>query len=203
VITKEVLTMLVNEVMTSPVVSVRPDTTVKQAIVTLDQHQVTSMPVIDEHGNLVGVVSEADVIRDSLLPQKHAREVAIQVSSPPVALRVVDVMTHLPLCVGPDDDLSEAVELLVSTQVKSLPVVDHDQVVGMVSRRDVIAMLARHDELIEAEIDDLLRSGDVECEVEVAEGVVHLSGSTDPQSREIARVLAASVPGVVAVGFDD
>lgn len=195
--------MLVHEVMTSPVVSVRPDTTLKQAVAELDQHQVTSMPVIDAQGRLVGVVSEADVIRDVMLPDRRRHEIPVQVSGVPASLRVADVMTHLPLCVGPDDDLAEAVELLVSTQVKSLPVVEHDHVVGMVSRRDVIAVLARNDALIESEVDDLLRSGDIACQVEVDEGVVHLSGSADPRSREIARVLAASVPGVVAVGFDD
>jgi CBS domain-containing protein len=203
VIFKEVSTMLVHEVMTTQVVSVRPDTSLKAAIVELDQHEVTSMPVIDVRGRLVGVVSEADVIRDAMLPDRRTHEASVQVSSAQVGLRVVDVMTHLPLCVGPNDDLSEAVDLLVSTQVKSLPVVDHEEVVGMVSRRDVIAVLARNDDLIEAEVDDLLRSGEIECQVEVADGVVHLSGSSDPRTREIARVLAASVPGVVAVGFDD
>ncbi|MBO0845731.1 MAG: CBS domain-containing protein [Nocardioides sp.] len=195
--------MLVREVMTLQVVSVHPDTSLKNAIAALDRHEVTSMPVIDTQGRLVGVVSEADVIRDAVLPGRRGHEIPIQVSSVPASLRVADVMTHLPLTVGPDDDLAEAVDLLVSTQVKSLPVVDHDRVVGMVSRRDVIAVLARNDALIESEVDDLLRSGDVECQVEVADGVVHLSGSANLRSREIARTLAASVPGVVAVGFDD
>jgi CBS domain-containing protein len=195
--------MLVREVMTYPVVTVHPNTTVKEATVTLDEHQVTAMPVVDREGRLVGVVSEADVIRDSLLPDRRAHEIPVRYSGMPTGLEVADVMTHLPLCIGPDDDLADAVELLVSTQVKSLPVVDHDAVVGMVSRRDVIAVLARHDGLIEAEIDELLRAGDVECQVEVADGVVHLRGTADPRVREIAGVLAGSVPGVVAVGFDD
>jgi len=195
--------MLVHEVMTRQVVSVGPHTTLKHAIVALDRHQVTAMPVIDGQGHLVGVLSEADVIRDAMLPDRRAHEIPVHVSGAPAAQHVCDVMTHLPLIVGPHDDLGRAVELLVSTQVKSLPVVEHDRVVGMVSRRDVIAVLARNDELIETEIDDLLRSGEVECLVDVADGVVHLSGSTNQRSREIARVLAASVPGVVAVGFDD
>jgi CBS domain-containing protein len=195
--------MLVREVMTSPVFTVRPDSTLKEAIVTLDEHQVTSMPVVDQQQRLVGVVSEADVIRDALLHDRRTHEIPVQVSGPAAALRVCDVMTHLPLYVGPDDDLAAAVELLVSTQVKSLPVVEHDLVVGMISRRDVIAVLARHDALIEVEVDDLLRSGDVECQVEVVDGVVHLTGSADERSREIARLLAGSVPGVVGVGFDD
>jgi len=70
-----------------------------------------------------------------------------------------------------------------------------------VSRRDVIAVLAKRDPLIEAEVDELLRSAEVECEVEVVDGLVHLEGPSEPHAREIARVLAASVPGVVGVSF--
>jgi CBS domain-containing protein len=103
--------------------------------------------------------------------------------------------------VGADADLADAAALLVDTQVKSLPVVEHGRIVGVVSRSDVIAVLARRDPLIEAEIDDLLRSAEVECFVEVVDGVVRLNGPTDERTREIARVLASTVPGVVGVGF--
>ena len=110
-------------------------------------------------------------------------------------------MTHLPMSVTADADLSIAASVLVDTSIKSLPVVDGDRVVGMVSRRDVIAVLAKRDPLIEAEVDDLLRSADIECEVEVVDGVVSLDGPTESHAREIARVLASTVPGVVGVSF--
>jgi hypothetical protein len=73
----------------------------------------------------------------------------------------------------------------------------------MVSRRDIITVLARQDVLIEAEVDELLRSTEHECTVTVVDGVVRLEGPPDPHVREVVRVLAASVPGVVAVAFDD
>jgi predicted transcriptional regulator len=94
--------------------------------------------------------------------------------------------------------------VLVDTAIKSLPVVDDDgRVVGVVSRRDVIAVLAKRDPLIEAEVDELLRSAEVDCEVEVLDGVVRLDGPAEPHQREIARVLAGTVPGVVGVTFRD
>jgi predicted transcriptional regulator len=99
----------------------------------------------------------------------------------PVRLRVTDVMTHLPVCVAPADDVARAVEYLVDTQVKSLPVVDRDRVVGIVSRCDVIAVLARQDTLIEAEVDELLRSG-VECAATVSDEVVHLGSPRIPRT---------------------
>jgi CBS-domain-containing membrane protein len=193
--------MLVRDVMTTEVVTVDPHASVKHATELLDMHSVTALPVVDDRGRLVGVLSEADVLRETLLPDRSRHEIPSPVSGRTVPLRVQDVMTTLPMSVGADADLADAAALLVDTQVKSLPVVEHGRIVGVVSRSDVIAVLARRDPLIEAEIDDLLRSAEVECFVEVVDGVVRLNGPTDERTREIARVLASTVPGVVGVGF--
>ena len=193
--------MLVRDVMTTQVVSVRPDARVKEAIQLLDDHQITAMPVVDAEGRLVGVVSEADVLRDALPPDRRVHEIPVAIEDRTRILTVNDVMTHLPMSVTADADLSIAASVLVDTAIKSLPVVEGDRVVGMVSRRDVIAVLAKRDPLIEAEVDELLRSADVECEVEVVDGVVRLGGPTDAHAREIAKVLASTVPGVVGVSF--
>ncbi len=191
--------MLVREVMTSPAVTVAPETPLKQAVTLLDDHQITAMPVVDDAGRLVGVVSEADVLRDTLMPDRRAHERLVEISAPPAHLAVTDVMTHLPMSVSPDDDLSQAVELLVDTQVKSLPVVELGRVVGVVSRRDVIAVLARQDSLIAAETDEALRAAGLECTVDVVDGVVHLRDQDDPEVLRVAQVIAARVPGVVGV----
>ncbi|MDQ1483769.1 MAG: hypothetical protein QOF35_1845 [Actinomycetota bacterium] len=191
--------MLVREVMTSPPVTVGPGTSLKRAIQLLDEHQITAMPVVDHVGHLMGVVSEADVLRDSVPADRRAHARLVEISAPTVQLVVTDVMTHLPVNVAPDDDLSQAVELLVDTQVKSLPVVGSGRVVGMVSRRDVIAVLARQDPLIEAEIDEELRRAGVECTVEVNDGVVHLEGADGPDTLRIAQVIASGVSGVIGV----
>jgi CBS domain-containing protein len=195
--------MLVRDVMTSEFVSVTPRSPVKRAIQLMHTHQITAMPVLEETGGLVGVVSEADVIRGSMIPDRRAHEIPIPVERSSLAATVGDVMTPLPVTIRSDQDLATAVELLADTQVKSLPVVDDGRVVGMLSRRDLIAVLARSDELIETEVAGLLRDGGVPCRVEVVDGVVELTGQTESHARSIARVLAASVPGVVGVGFAD
>jgi predicted transcriptional regulator len=125
----------------------------------------------------------------------------VEITAPPVHLRVTDVMTHLPVTVSPDEDLSRAVEFMVDTQIKSLPVVSYGGVVGMVSRRDVIAVLARMDALIEAEVDDSLRLAGVQCTVEVIDGVVCLQDAEDPDSLRVAQVIASRIPGVVGVSL--
>ena len=191
--------MLVRELMTTPAVTVGPETSLKQAVRLLDEHRITAMPVVDGYGALVGVVSEADVLRDTVPIDRRAYELLVEITAPTVHLVVTDVMTHLPISVSPDDDVARAVELLVDTQVKSLPVVEFGRVVGMLSRRDVIAVLARQDALIEAEIDEALRDAGVECQVDVTDGVVRLSEADDPASLRIARVIASRLPGVVGV----
>jgi CBS domain-containing protein len=87
------------------------------------------------------------------------------------------------------------------TVVKSLPVVERGRVVGVVSRRDVVAVLARSDQRIGAELDELLRSAGLESDVEVREGIVFIAGPTDPHEQETARILASTVQGVVGVRF--
>jgi CBS domain-containing protein len=191
--------MLVREVMTSPAVTVAPGASLKEAILLLDEHQITAMPVVDAGGRLVGVLSEADVLRDSVPSDRRVHERLVEITGPTVRLAVTDVMTHLPVSVSPEDDLAQAVALLVDTQVKSLPVVSHGCVVGVVSRRDVIAVFAREDVLIEAQIDEELRQAGVECTVDVNDGVVRLRDADDPDSMRIARVIASRVPGVIGV----
>jgi CBS domain-containing protein len=198
---REKSVMLVHEVMTSPAVKVSPDASLKHAIQLLDEHQITAMPVVDGHGHLLGVVSEADLLRDMVPTDCRLHERSVEIADATGQAAVTDVMTRLPLTVSPDDDVARAVQLLVDTQVKSLPVVGFGRVVGVVSRRDVISVLARQDELIEAEVDEALRQAGTECTVEVVDGVVNLRDAEDADTLGIARVIASRAAGVV--GVDD
>jgi len=90
---------------------------------------------------------------------------------------------------------------MTETAFKSLPVVEGGVVVGVVSRRDIVAVLARSDERIGGEVDELLRSAGVEATVDVVDGVVVLDGPAEPHRQEMARVLVSTVQGVVGVRF--
>jgi CBS domain-containing protein len=194
--------MLVREVMTAPAVTVTPRTTVRDAVRLLDRHAVTAVPVVDEHGELVGVLSEADLVRGVLPQDARARMQPDEPAESPPARVVADVMSGHPVTVRPDDDLADAVELLTSTAVKSLPVVGAGRVVGVVSRRDVLHLLARDDVRVESEVAELFRADGVDWLVEVTDGVVRVTGPTDDHQRRLATVLARSVAGVVAVAFE-
>jgi CBS domain-containing protein len=188
--------------MTSPAITVSPFTSLKEGLRLLDKHQVTSLPVVASDGHLLGIVSEADLLQDAvrhddrthMIPQEH-------VQTPP--RMVEDVMSTLSLTVSPESDLSDAVEAMTGTAVKSLPVVEKGHVVGVISRSDIVHLLARSDEQICAEIDDLLRSAELDYVVEVEDGQAVLEGSQDPHNRRVAEVIAGSVQGVLTVRFRD
>ena len=191
--------MLVHEVMTRQPITVTPNTTIKDALRLLDQHSITSMPVVDKGGAIVGVVSEADLIRDVLPPDSRAHMLPAAQEWHGHARLVEDVMTRHPVTVRGDLDLAEAIELITSTSVKSVPVVDGAHVVGILSRRDVVHALARTDAEIASQLDDLYRTMGVDWLVEVQDGDVTVEGPVDAKGRALAETAAHTVPGVMSV----
>lgn len=191
--------MLVREVMSSPAVTVRERATVKDAIELLDHSDISAMPVLDEGGRLVGVVSEADLIREMIVPDPRSHEVQVRLTKAPLVTHVADVMTTHPVVVTGDTDLAEAAELMTSTAVKSLPVVDAADVVGVVSRRDVIRLLARQDALIEAEVDELFRQAGYDWLVTVEDGIATVDGPVQERELRLAETLVCTVPGAIGV----
>ena len=190
--------MLVLEVMSIHPVTVREGTPVKEALRLLADHHITVMPVVTESGMVVGVVSEADLIREVLPLDPRAHEIPPAQRGP--RARVVDeVMRVRVLAVHPDTDLAEAVELLVSSIAKSVPVVDRDgHLEGVLSRSDVVRLLARPDDEIGREVDRLLRStGLMGWLVDVSAGTVELIGPDEDTTT--ARLLAGTIPGVLEV----
>jgi predicted transcriptional regulator len=193
--------MLVRDAMTRSVVTVSPEATLKVAAGLLAERAITSMPVVDDAGRLIGVLSEADVVRESLVVDHHAHLLAVPVAKAPAASCVAEVMTMMPVTVHPDSDLAEAAQLMTESTVKSLPVVEDSRLVGIVSRTDVVRMLAHRDERVEADIDDLIRSAGKDWLVEVQDGVVLLEGLSKPSDERLARALVGTVHGVVGMRF--
>ena len=191
--------MQIRELMTAPAVTVTPRTPVGTALRLLDDLKITAMPVVDEHDRLVGIVSEADLVQDQILVDDRVPVAAVRASTPTPAQRIADVMTHLVVAVDADDQLESAIDLMRSTMMKSLPVLEHGKVVGMVSRSDVIHLLAGRDERIQAEVQDLLRVEAPDWQVQVQDGIVTITGPADPHERRLADILAGTVRGVVAV----
>jgi predicted transcriptional regulator len=115
---------------------------------------------------------------------------------------VGQVMSTHPLTVTEFTDVAEIADIMTMTAVKSVPVVRAGQVVGIVSRSDVIRMLARTDDTIRAEVEALLAEiGEAGWMVDVEDGVVQLQGPKDERRRRVVRVVARTVPGVIRCQF--
>ncbi len=187
--------MLVREVMTSPVVTVRRTDPVRQAVRLLHHHDVTAAPVVDDTGRVIGIVSELDLLRGEFEPDPRARLRPVNGLDEPPPPTVGEVMSGKVITVTETTDVTTAIELMVGLRVKSLPVIRGDALVGIVSRRDLTAMLARPDSSLRDDVLAALREQYPGLEVTVHDGIAELTGPAD----DVADVITRTVPGIVRV----
>jgi CBS domain-containing protein len=190
--------MLVREVMTTPAITIKPSTLIHDALMILDTHTITALPVVDDRDRPIGVLSEADVL-PGLVPADRRRHMDPFTPVEDYPTRVDEVMNHHPITVAPDSDLAEAVEVMTSTAVKSLPVVERGRVVGVVSRRDVIHAVARPDRDIQAEIGELIHELGRDWLIDVRNGGVQVQGPQTDAEVRLATAVASTVHGVTHV----
>jgi CBS domain-containing protein len=203
----------IEQLMSSPVVTVDPDLPLPEVAALLVRHRVSGVPVVRD-GDVLGVVSEADILTkergeqsreqdrflawllrddtDRLREKMAARTAAEAMSSPPITIE----FWRSP---------SAAAALMLARGVKRLPVMRHGQLVGIVSRADLVRAFARSDEAIAQDIRQgvLLHAfwmSPSEVDVGVAAGEVTLRGVAESEAVRDALVEAVRrVPGVVAV----
>ncbi|PVZ06819.1 HPP family protein [Actinomycetospora cinnamomea] len=187
--------MRTGDVMTTPVITVGPDTTVRDATALMAEHGVALLPVVSVDGRLVGVVAESDVLRGRVRHGPGDRDDAL-------ARTVGDVMTRAVCTVSPWTDVAAAVVLMVDRGLRSLPVVGEGGLVGIITRRDVARVLGRSDEDLRLAVSRRLDAyaGCHRWEVHAHRGgIVLCDEEDDPVQQHIATVLAAAVPGTVHV----
>jgi CBS domain-containing protein len=195
----------VRDVMSSPVITVSPDTRLKEVAELLVGHGISAVPVVED-GELVGIVSEADLVPLELAPDPRAH--LAPAADPPVDVPRVaaEVMTRAVVALHEDADAAEAGRLMLERRIRSVPVVRGRRVVGIVARRDLLEVLARHDEDIANDLETLLAAelgAPSRYRVTVRDGVVDLTGPPDPVDRRLATLLAQGVPGVLEVRLDE
>lgn len=187
--------------MTSPVVVVAPETTVKQAAALLVEHGFTALPVVSVDDQLVGMVTEADLMRDRVPRDPRARiHPGAERADGPVTTAVGEVMTTPAVAMGAGTDVAVLARVLLERHQRAMPIVDGSRLVGIVTRRDIIRTVARDDETIAVEVRRKLEAygGDGRWRVEVSEGVVTIGDQHDNETdRHVAVVIAEAVPGVV------
>lgn len=212
--------MQVQDVMTAEVVSVRPETPLKEVARLLLERRISGVPVTDEAGRVLGVVSEGDLlIKERGVPAGRAGtprplawlmgdERAGAEQAKMRAATAGEAMSKPAITIGADSSLREAAGLMVDHAVNRLPVVDDDRLVGIVTRADLVGAFVRSDEELAREIreevvHDTMWLEEGEVQVEVSDGVVHLHGTVDRRSTaQILAKLAGQVDGVVGVEVD-
>lgn len=196
--------MRARDIMTCPVYTVRPDTSIEQAAALLAEHGFAAAPVVDDERVLVGIVSEADLIRYRVPadPTAHLwREAAEEHAARPHL--VSDVMTHTVLTAYPDTDVADIAHQMLEQSVRSIPVLDQSEVVGIVSRRDILRTVIRTDDVVASEVQrrlDQYAVGRRRWTATVEDGVVKVSGNfEDEVERQVIAALSRTVPGVTEV----
>lgn len=204
----------VKDVMTSLVVTLHPGDPIHEAAARLARNRISGGPVLED-GKVVGVVSEADLIRAVLPPVPIDRRGSMLEAlgllfkakklAPAAGKAVRDVMNPIAVTIGPEESVWAAATVMDHRGIKRLPVVDLEgYLLGIVSRADLIKVMARSDAAIAADIGEVLEligsENVLDLDVEVRDGVVRLSGTADRAStRELFVSLASRVPGVIQV----
>jgi CBS domain-containing protein len=203
--------LTVEDVMTRDVVTVAPTATFHQMIGLMRRRSVSALPVVGEHGALLGIVSEADMLLKETPPPPRRRFVPEGGGSATRRRKAggvvaADLMTAPVISVDSRASLVVAVRLLQKHQIKRLVVLDaDDQLVGVVSRRDLLAGFNRSDAEIRADIMEgviprWLLVDPAGIRVEVHGGVVRLEGIVDRRSdAEVLGHLVCGLDGVVEV----
>ncbi len=206
--------MKIQDVMTTAVVTARPETTVKEAADLLLHHGVSGLPVVDADGCLLGLVTEADLMSKEAFGALPRRPRSVLVDLVPGNARWVskaagrtasEVMTMIVVTAAPTEDIRVAARRMLERGVKRLPVVEDGRLVGIVSRRDLLRLFERSDADIATEIGARLASPwnaaeDHEVTVSVENGVVTLEGRVRCEGEvPVVRGLAEGVMGVVEV----
>lgn len=195
--------MRVKDIMTHHVYSVSTVDPIEVAAELLADRRITAAPVFDEGGELVGMVSEADLLwhRVPHDPTAHLRPVSGDTGDRPHT--VADVMSGSPLITWPEADVADVAQTMLEHEVRSLPVLEDDVVVGIVSRRDILRTVVRTDDVVRGDVQhrlDEYAGGVRRWTATVDDGVVTIGGDVDDEVEQtVVRIMARTVPGVADV----
>jgi CBS domain-containing protein len=212
--------MKAKDVMTADVISISEKATVLDAARLMIKQRISGLPVVNSEGDLVGVISEGDLLRRTELATQRARHPLVNLLLSPGRLAeeytqshgrfVGEVMTTSPRSVTEETDLREIVRILEKRRIRRLPVLRDGRLTGIVTRANVLKAFVEGKPRVSrrmsdseiksailAEMERYIWAPSASIEVEVAEGHVTLSGTIfDDRERSALKVLAENIPGV-------
>jgi len=200
---------LVKDLMTTPVVTVGPETPFKEIVARLAEHRVSAVPVVDDSRRVLGVVSEADLLLKEEFPEPEqdlplwwTRRARLDRAKAAASV-ARDLMTVAVVAVSPDATVAEAARRMHTAKVKRLPVVDRSgRLLGIVSRSDLLKVFDRSDQDIRREIIEDVIVGEFMMApsrffLHVTDGVVVLQGRVE--RRSLLPYVVRAVQGVEGV----
>jgi CBS-domain-containing membrane protein len=216
--------MKATDVMVREVVAAGPDSAVSDAVKLLVEHDVSALPVVDQDRHIVGILSEADLMRREEIGTEKHRPWWLEAVVPAASLagefakshgrKVGEVMSESIVTVGEDASLAEIATLFERHRIKRVPVVRDGKLVGIVSRANLIQAIASakappsdaHETDRAIRLDLLARLAEQRWtdfgsrNIIVIDGSVHIWGLVgSPQERRALVALAEGVPGVKSV----
>lgn len=205
--------MRVAQIMTTEVVSARPDTPLKDVARTLAEHSISALPVLDKHGHPIGIVSERDLLppghEEPASPGLLARLRGRRNEPRPAPHVAADVMSSPAITIEPFWSIPGAAAIMRDRDVKRLLVVRQGLVIGVVSRGDIICAVARDDAEVQREVRELIAfhqglwSDSLPVDVTVVEGETTLTGTVERRSMaEMLPRLIERIPGVLSVSSE-
>jgi CBS domain-containing protein len=215
--------MKARDVMVSPVITMKPSSSVKEVAKTFLERRISAVPVVDDQGKLVGIVSDGDLMHRAEAGTQRQRPWWLRLLTAEETLaaeyvkaharKVADVMTRDVITATADTPLYEIAALLEKNSIKRVPIVENGQLVGIVSRANLIQGVASTRKELEIPLSDATIRDRILAHlkgqtwahtlllnVTVNGGVVDLWGMTTSEAeRKAIRVVAESTPGVSAI----
>lgn len=191
--------------MSHPVITVAPGATVKDAARLLVAHGISALPVVDPRGILLGIVSEADLLAIETRPDPRAQAMPLAPTAGSAPRDVSEVMTRRVITVSAESEVSDAARIMIESGVKRVPVVKGGRLLGILSRRDLIKVIARRDEDVQAQVERRLKEVGIarpKGAVRVTAGVATITPADQGMARRLAESVALTVPGVLEVRFE-
>jgi CBS domain-containing protein len=213
------------DVMVSNVITVSPEASVQDVANILLANRISAVPVVAKNGELVGIISEGDLIRRAETDTEHRRSwwIELLVGRTPLAAeyirshsrKVADVMTRAVITATVDTPLREIAALLEKNGIKRVPILNNRKIVGIVSRANLVQALAAQTKKAETRphIDDLTIREEVMARLDgqpwtrlspvnaiVHDGTVDLWGIVDSETvKQAVRVAVEVTPGVCVI----
>ncbi len=150
--------MQVRDIMSSPAITVRPDTKIQEIASIMREHQISGLPVVDENGELLGKITELNLIARNA-PVKQPHYITVLSAVIPVgiedyfnykeqlrqtlATNASELMDHEVHTIEPGVALEEAMEIMLHPEISMLPVIEQNKVIGVVTRTDLVRLIEK------------------------------------------------------------